>query len=657
MFTNIFSRKYFTVLLLGAVLCFGVLTAVPLQAQAQSSMTSAEMQIEIDMLMQLIAQLTSLIQVDNDSTTNSVCPYTWTRSLSLGDTGEDVKRLQQFLNASSDTRIVSNGLGSLGRESNYYGKATADAVAKFQVKYRPAILSPQGLINPTGVFDSTTLAKVNALCADENVAVDFVSQSTDRSSLFGIEAGKFEIIFDVTTLYDDIYITNEKGSFGNVLVNRNIPDSFSGGSKSTGLDSTAERVGMSSMYIVEKGSTERFTLSVDFVPEMSGDYKMVLDWIAFDLSPEIELSHKVKLPSMTETDWLYVNRKEDLTGLHVDIEDTDASVTTVSDTIVGEHGEFEINLEVTAYGDDMYVYSSSESAKDGTLRPIVVDENGKQAAGEFIYTISSSAESDGVTGDFFEIQEGKREEITITADFAPENDGFYRMVLEQLPYVVGYPGGDVSEVNIDGARTDAISIISSVSKPVTIPKIEARIVVIGTSLVGDTHNGDKILLANGTVKQSGSWFPLTHNGTFIKDPKQFLKNRTNDIVHDTVHGDVVAFDGIAVQRMGNGEIIVMHGEKPKALQGYETIDAYIQIKNSSFDESSIEKIGLEEIYDYVTVESPTKVNFGTLVRGYSDAFAISVQPAGQVKGITTSNIDFAEVVITLAAIKELLTGL
>ncbi|XKT74552.1 MAG: beta strand repeat-containing protein [Patescibacteria group bacterium UBA2163] len=95
----------------------------------------------------------------------SVCPFTWTRSLSSGDTGADVMALQKFLNADSATQLAASGAGSPGNETSYFGSVTAAGVAKFQNKYASEVLAPLGLSAGTGYFGASSRAKANSLCA------------------------------------------------------------------------------------------------------------------------------------------------------------------------------------------------------------------------------------------------------------------------------------------------------------------------------------------------------------------------------------------------------------------------------------------------------------------------------------------------------------
>lgn len=61
----------------------------------------------------------------------SVEAQVFDRSLTLRSTGEDVRRLQEFLNASGYV-VSTDGAGSLGNESSYFGALTRKALASFQ---------------------------------------------------------------------------------------------------------------------------------------------------------------------------------------------------------------------------------------------------------------------------------------------------------------------------------------------------------------------------------------------------------------------------------------------------------------------------------------------------------------------------------------------
>lgn len=176
-------------------------TAFVLAAPAQAQMSESEMQTEIDRLTALIESLTASLgggsTVGGGSmSSSSACPYTWTRSLSSGDTGMDVMKLQQFLNSNPLTRVAAAGAGSPGSETEYYGPATGAAVAKFQEANRAAILSPLGLVNSTTFFGPSTMAEANRQCASAPVVTptptptpgDDANDDDDNGELRGGEA-------------------------------------------------------------------------------------------------------------------------------------------------------------------------------------------------------------------------------------------------------------------------------------------------------------------------------------------------------------------------------------------------------------------------------------------------------------------------------------
>lgn len=92
-------------------------------------------------------------------------PFTkpFTKYMQYRQTNADIKNLQIFLNADPDTKIADTGAGSPGKETNYFGLLTYNAVIKFQEKYAKDILAPWGFKKGTGYVAKTTLAKINEL--------------------------------------------------------------------------------------------------------------------------------------------------------------------------------------------------------------------------------------------------------------------------------------------------------------------------------------------------------------------------------------------------------------------------------------------------------------------------------------------------------------
>ena len=86
----------------------------------------------------------------------------FTRTLKVGMTSADVKRLQVFLNTQGFI-VAKKGAGSSGHETTYFGSATKAAVMRFQLAHKKEILDPQGLKTPTGVFAAGSMKVANAL--------------------------------------------------------------------------------------------------------------------------------------------------------------------------------------------------------------------------------------------------------------------------------------------------------------------------------------------------------------------------------------------------------------------------------------------------------------------------------------------------------------
>jgi len=86
----------------------------------------------------------------------------FTRTLKVGATSNDVKKLQIFLN-SQGFIVAKKGAGSPGHETTTFGPATKTALMKFQLAHKKETLDPQGLKAPTGFFGVDTMKAVNKL--------------------------------------------------------------------------------------------------------------------------------------------------------------------------------------------------------------------------------------------------------------------------------------------------------------------------------------------------------------------------------------------------------------------------------------------------------------------------------------------------------------
>lgn len=101
---------------------------------------------------------------------------TFTTNMSLGSTGVQVLELQQILNKDIDTRLSSNGPGSPGNETNYFGHITKSAVVRFQEKYRNKVLTPVNLTLGNGYVGFYTRKKLNTLSQTLSQTTNTLSQ-------------------------------------------------------------------------------------------------------------------------------------------------------------------------------------------------------------------------------------------------------------------------------------------------------------------------------------------------------------------------------------------------------------------------------------------------------------------------------------------------
>lgn len=138
----------------------GVMTAVMMIGGVAVLPASAA---TVEELLAMIADLTAQLNAlkGTSSAPASVSGYVFTKDLKQGSTGDDVMKLQQYLNSDPDTKVAASGAGSPGNETKTFGPATKAAVIKFQNKYKAEVLTPVGLSAGTGYFGAASRKFVN----------------------------------------------------------------------------------------------------------------------------------------------------------------------------------------------------------------------------------------------------------------------------------------------------------------------------------------------------------------------------------------------------------------------------------------------------------------------------------------------------------------
>ncbi|MFP4539846.1 MAG: peptidoglycan-binding domain-containing protein, partial [Candidatus Paceibacterota bacterium] len=166
MSTIIQSKKTLLTVALGGaiaiVLAFGSFSTVSAQALTQSQIDSILGLLESfgadeATMNDVEAALTGEDTDDTTPTTPAPDVAQFDRDLSTGSTGDDVKSLQEWLNDNGYT-VATEGAGSPGNETDYFGERTREAVAAYQ--------SANGIEPVAGYFGPKTREAVNAEIED-----------------------------------------------------------------------------------------------------------------------------------------------------------------------------------------------------------------------------------------------------------------------------------------------------------------------------------------------------------------------------------------------------------------------------------------------------------------------------------------------------------
>ena len=177
----------------------GIVFLMPLCVSAGETDLQAELQKQIDALMLQVQSLIHQAEMDGITLGRVDTNYAFVRDLELGDTGDDVRQLQIFLNSNAKTRIAQSGVGSPGQETDYFGQLTRYAVVAYQNYYASEVLSPIGLSRGTGYVGAKTREHMNGTARVQVTVQTTTEKETekeviivDRTEDFSAEKEKVE---------------------------------------------------------------------------------------------------------------------------------------------------------------------------------------------------------------------------------------------------------------------------------------------------------------------------------------------------------------------------------------------------------------------------------------------------------------------------------
>ena len=267
------------------VIFAGVAVVAPKVAKAE---TVEELQAQIQALLQQIAQLQAQLAAleGGEEVTpegSSLYCYEFTRNLTIGMRGDDVRALQEILIA--EGTWTRPDIGATG----YFGPITKASLIAFQDKYAEQILHPLGLTKGTGYFGPSTRSYISSRCTPtpptpvtegpeiENAVPEDGATDVEKDT---------DISFDVTD-----------------------PD---------GVDLDSLEVTVNDEDVTENCVTS----------EITDGYEVVCDVEEFEAGEEVEVSVYVEDEegNSTEESWSFTVKEEEVTGISVSLaEDTPAS--------------------------------------------------------------------------------------------------------------------------------------------------------------------------------------------------------------------------------------------------------------------------------------------------------------------------------------------
>lgn len=527
-----------------------ILSLIAPAAQAQQS--SEDLQKMINDLLAQIATLQG--QVGQGSATAS--GYTWTRDLKTGATGADVMELQKFLNSDADTRVAATGAGSAGMETQTFGPATAAAVSKFQVKYRADILTPAGLVNPTGFFGPSTRAKANALntpvvtpTPDEDTTdEDTTDEDTEDTTLSG------EASLDTYEADDASDDTIEEGaedaevavftanfSDGDAEISR-LDVAFT--NPTTGADAWNAFETVSLWVDGEKIAEEDASAKDDYLgDEDDGVIRFSnLELVGME-DEDLEITVAVTVPSALDAEELstWTVTTESLRFFDAD------GVATTDETLVDDETAV-FTLEEAGTDDEVIVKSSTNNPVATTLK---VNDDKKS---DKTTVLAFDLDTDDSTNDI---------DVTQATMTVTVSSSTYNTIVDDAELVID--GVTIDDVTVIAGTTTTATLVFNVDSDVTIDagdRVEAQLVLTfkslvagneGTTVTANVYSGAIDAEGADTLSSTGAATGKVHTlrtaGAILEagDMTETLKTNSDTTTADdqgtfVVKFDVTAFD-------------------------------------------------------------------------------------------------------------------
>ncbi len=144
------------------------------------------------------------------------CPYNFKKKIVLGDKGEDVFNLHEFLNKNPQTRIATKGINSPGNETGEAIAATITAIKNFQSLYD---LDIDGALGPA------TQKKMLEICDDrqKKKAEELFNKLETRYDISGFFLPQGIVSLDISPKGDSFF-SLQKDTVGVVGIVRNFLD-------------------------------------------------------------------------------------------------------------------------------------------------------------------------------------------------------------------------------------------------------------------------------------------------------------------------------------------------------------------------------------------------------------------------------------------------